>query len=77
VIAIKDLSAVSIGQLIAFYENVVSILGILWDINPYDQWGVELGKVLSVNLLESLDNKNLQDLDESTKWILQKYLDAN
>jgi glucose-6-phosphate isomerase len=55
----------------------VSILGILWDINPYDQWGVELGKVLSVNLLESLDNKNLQDLDESTKWILQKYLDAN
>jgi glucose-6-phosphate isomerase len=77
VIAIKDLSAVSIGQLIAFYENVVSILGILWGINAYDQWGVELGKEMSANLINSINARNLDNLDESTKWILQKYLDAN
>ena len=77
VIAIKDLSAVSIGQLIAFYENVVSILGILWGVNAYDQWGVELGKEVSANLINSINARNLDNLDESTKWILQKYLDAN
>lgn len=44
----------AVGQLVALYEQKVAALAAIWDINPYDQWGVELGKVLATGLLDSL-----------------------
>ena len=44
----------SLGALVALYEHKVFVLGCLWNINPFDQWGVELGKVLATPLLREL-----------------------
>lgn len=43
-----------VGQLIALYEHKVFVQGVVWDINSFDQWGVELGKVLATNILNEL-----------------------
>jgi len=61
----------AVGQLVALYEQKVAALAAIWDINPYDQWGVELGKVLATGLLDSLVAEDAppevdQELDPST-----------
>jgi len=48
------LDAFTLGQLVALYEHKVAVLGALWGINPFDQWGVELGKQLANAILPEL-----------------------
>ncbi len=55
VILLPRLDAYTLGQLVALYEHKVACLGALWGINPFDQWGVELGKVLAAHILPALD----------------------
>ena len=52
---LEDLSPESIGSLIALYEHKVFVQGVIWGVNSFDQWGVELGKVLASQVLEDLD----------------------
>jgi len=47
ILLLKDLDPVALGSLIALYEHKVFALSVFWDINPFDQWGVELGKTLA------------------------------
>ena len=61
-ILIDELSPKNLGALIAIYEHKTLVQGIIWGINSFDQWGVELGKELSVALSEDLD----LEVDEST-----------
>jgi glucose-6-phosphate isomerase len=49
------LDAYTLGQLVALYEHKVAVLGALWGINPFDQWGVELGKQLAGAILAELN----------------------
>lgn len=53
IIVLQDLSAQTLGNLISWYEHVVAGIGFAWNINPFDQWGVELGKVLARNMGDS------------------------
>ncbi len=53
-ILMKALTPTSLGALIALYEHKVFIQGVIWDVNSFDQWGVELGKVLTSNILDEL-----------------------
>ncbi len=53
-ILINELTPKSLGKLIAFYEHKVFTEGAIWDINPFDQWGVELGKQLAKRILPEL-----------------------
>ena len=53
-ILLDELTPRAVGQLVALYEQKVAALAAIWDINAYDQWGVELGKVLATGLLDSL-----------------------
>ena len=62
----------SLGALIALYEHRVFVSGALWGINPFDQWGVELGKALCNALLPRLSNGDVQGLDASTAGLLQR-----
>jgi len=55
VILLPRLDAFHLGQLVALYEHKVASLGALWDINPFDQWGVELGKQLAGAILPALE----------------------
>ncbi|QIW10245.1 glucose-6-phosphate isomerase [Francisella sp. LA112445] len=74
-ILLEELSPYSLGQLIALYEHKIFVQGVLWDINSYDQWGVELGKKLGKNILKAMDDGSSDEykhLDESTKQLIAK-----
>lgn len=76
VLMIKDLSPRSIGALLALYEHKVVVQGMLWGINSFDQWGVELGKQLSKPVYDSfLDGFANSELDCSTKALINEYLE--
>ena len=65
----------TLGALIALYEHKVFVQGAIWDINSFDQWGVELGKVLASKIAPELDSKAEPDLkhDSSTNTLIRRY----
>ena len=70
-IAHRRLDARTLGRLIALYEHRVFVEGVLWDINPFDQWGVELGKTLADRLRPALDDGRLPaGTDSSTSGLV-------
>ncbi len=64
----------SLGALIALQEHRVMVSGAVWGINSYDQWGVELGKVLAKDILGRLQTADTSGLDGSTAGLLKKLL---
>jgi glucose-6-phosphate isomerase len=57
-ILMQTLSPATLGALIALYEHKVFVQGVIWDVNSFDQWGVELGKVLAKNIHSLLDGES-------------------
>jgi glucose-6-phosphate isomerase len=66
------LTPASLGALLALYEHRVFTSGSVWGIDSFDQWGVELGKVLAVDVAKRLASGDLQGLDPSTAGLLQR-----
>jgi glucose-6-phosphate isomerase len=64
-----------LGSLIALYEHSVFVQGVIWDIDSFDQWGVELGKVLAVQIIPELTSAQEPSLthDSSTNALIRKY----
>ena len=64
-----------LGTLVALYEHSVFTQGTIWNVDSFDQWGVELGKVLAVQILPELENAGEPDLkhDSSTNTLIQRY----
>ena len=63
-----------LGQLVALYEHKVFVQGAVWDIDSFDQWGVELGKVLAKRVEPALtDGADVPGLDASTRALVAKY----
>ena len=62
----------SLGMLIAMYEHKVFVQSVLWNINPFDQWGVEKGKEIANQLLPILNGEqtDLSTLDASTQGLI-------
>lgn len=71
-ISIDMLTPATLGALIALYEHKVYVQSVLWDVNPFDQWGVELGKQLSGPIFAALSG-NEADLDASTLATIDRY----
>ena len=67
---LDELSPASLGALIALQEHRVFVSGSLWGINSFDQWGVELGKVLAKDIEARLDSGDVEGLDGSTAGLL-------
>ena len=63
----NKLTPYNLGRLIAIYEHKIFVQGSIWNINSFDQWGVELGKVLSDEVYNKLKNKDKSYIDNSTK----------
>jgi len=65
----------TLGKLIALYEHKVFVQGTIWHINSFDQWGVELGKVLANRIIPELESTNEPRLihDSSTNTLIQRY----
>ncbi len=70
-IVIKKLTPRALGRLLAMYEHKIFVQGVIWNLNSYDQWGVELGKKLAKDILEELETEqDLHTHDSSTKGLL-------
>ena len=65
----------TLGALVALYEHSVFTQGAIWGINSFDQWGVELGKVLAQRIIPELESKEAPDLrhDSSTNALIARY----
>ena len=71
---LKKLTPKTLGTLIALYEHKIFTQGAIWDINPFDQWGVELGKQLAKKILPELQqNQAVQSHDCSTNGLINHY----
>jgi glucose-6-phosphate isomerase len=70
---IEQLTPANLGSLIALYEHRIFVLGIIWNIFSYDQWGVELGKQLANNILKDFDKEQMDHHDPSTKGLIAYY----
>lgn len=68
----EQLTPESLGALIALYEHKVFVQSVIWNINAFDQWGVELGKQLAGPLLAALSGDKSQGFDPSTEFNLSK-----
>jgi glucose-6-phosphate isomerase len=79
----KDVEAASATALrgrsgtrrVALYEHYVFTQGVIWNINSFDQWGVELGKVLAQRIIPELESEADPDLghDSSTNSLIRRY----
>ncbi|MFG3057456.1 glucose-6-phosphate isomerase [Streptomyces sp. NPDC048231] len=70
----RELTPSVIGQLVALYEHKVFVQGAIWNIDSFDQWGVELGKVLAKRVEPALtEGADVPGLDASTKALVAKY----
>ncbi len=72
------LSPATLGKLVALYEHSVFTQAVVWNINPFDQWGVELGKVLAKRIAGELLSEQPPDLshDSSTNALIRRYRDS-
>ena len=69
-IMLDRISPRSLGALIALYEHKVFVQGAIWNINSFDQWGVQLGKRLATEISRNIEQKS-QDYDPSTQGLME------
>lgn len=69
-ITLDSLSANALGHLIALYEQKTFVQGIIWNVNSFDQWGVELGKILATTILDEMSKAAAGDHDPSTTALM-------
>ena len=75
VILAERLTPHSLGALVALYEHSVFTQGTIWDVNSFDQWGVELGKALAQRIIPELQSETEPALahDSSTNALIRRY----
>ena len=74
----EALTPTTLGSLVALYEHKIFVQGVVWNVNSFDQWGVELGKVLGEQILATLDNPHSQlGFDASTNQLIQRFRAVN
>ncbi|MFD6354120.1 glucose-6-phosphate isomerase [Nocardia tengchongensis] len=70
---LDELTPYSLGALVALYEHKVFTQGWIWNINSFDQWGVELGKILATRIFEDIDLDRELAHDSSTNSLIDRY----
>lgn len=73
VILAKELTPEILGTLIALYEHIVFVQGTVWQIDSFDQWGVELGKALAQRIIPELEGTGELKHDSSTNALIERY----
>jgi glucose-6-phosphate isomerase len=75
---LDELTPAALGKLVALYEHSVFVQGVIWNIDSFDQWGVELGKVLAQRIIPELDGTQAEQgaplaHDSSTNALIRRY----
>jgi glucose-6-phosphate isomerase len=75
VILAEQLTPYSLGSLVALYEHIVFTQSVVWELDSFDQWGVELGKALAVRIIPELKSETETELhhDSSTNALIRRY----
>lgn len=73
----EKLDPSTLGSLVAMYEHKVFVQGVIWGVNSYDQWGVELGKVLGNQILDVLNETSDTSFDASTNQLIARFKKSN
>jgi glucose-6-phosphate isomerase len=75
VILAEQLTPHTLGSLVALYEHLVFTQGVVWELDSFDQWGVELGKALAVRIIPELESETEPELqhDSSTNALIRRY----
>jgi glucose-6-phosphate isomerase len=77
VITMESLNPATLGALLALYEHRTFCSARLWHINPFDQWGVELGKEISVGIAQKLQETDIRNtMDDATERLIQRWKNA-
>ena len=74
-ILLDKLTPAALGKLVALYEHAVFVQGVIWNIDSFDQWGVELGKALAQHIIPELAGGELKH-DSSTTALIKRYRSA-
>jgi glucose-6-phosphate isomerase len=71
----ERLTPEALGKLVALYEHSVFVQGVIWNVDSFDQWGVELGKVLATRIIPELQSRSEPELthDNSTNTLIRRY----
>ena len=72
-IMVREIDPRTLGRLTALYEHKIFVQGAIWDINSFDQWGVELGKVLAARIVPELAADTALAHDSSTNALIRRY----
>jgi len=70
---LEQLTPEALGKLVALYEHSVFTQGVIWNIDSFDQWGVELGKVLAKRIIPELSSQDAPTHDSSTNALIRRY----
>ena len=73
-LVIASLNPHSLGAILALYEHKVFVQGVLWQLNSFDQWGVELGKQLGEQILLAMDGEGDKTLSASTQMLIKRFM---
>jgi glucose-6-phosphate isomerase len=76
---LSRLTPAALGTLVALYEHIVFTQGVIWNLDSFDQWGVELGKVLAQRIIPELGGADEPPLkhDSSTNALIRRYRKAS
>ena len=74
----KSLTPDTLGKLVALYEHIVFTQGVIWNVDSFDQWGVELGKVLAQRIIKEIEEDQEPELahDASTRSLVRRFRKA-
>lgn len=73
-VLLDQLTPATLGSLIALYEHKVFVQAVIWDINPFDQWGVELGKQIATDTQKIIDHQgDMSRMDASSKGLIEAF----
>jgi len=77
-IMLDEITPAALGKLVALYEHIVFTQGVIWNIDSFDQWGVELGKVLAQRIIGELESRSEPKMnhDTSTTNLIRRYRKA-
>ncbi|MEA3406150.1 MAG: glucose-6-phosphate isomerase [Pseudomonadota bacterium] len=74
-ILLKSISAKTMGMLVALYEHKTFVESVIWEINPFDQWGVELGKLIAKETHSAIkDTEKAKEFDSSTQSLIERVI---
>ena len=70
---LEDMTPENLGALLALYEHKIFVQGVIWQLNSFDQWGVELGKQLGNSILSAMNGGEASMLSGSSQSLIKRF----